>query len=1514
LRARPAHFDEAREYADGYWKHVQGHPDTISQTATLFAQVKSTDHVLSELLQNADDTGATEAVADVTSGVFEFTHNGADFDAAQCLAICRFTGSSKRTARSIGFRGIGFRSTFSLGPRVEVLSPTIAIAFEEAKFTFPLWIEGAPATSKTHVRVPLSRPELHAALEYAFKPWTTSAASLLFFQSIRTLTLNGREVRTEVLRAGPVPRSQYIRVHADQDTDVLLIRSELESPPSEAIDELRKERSLKADDVVPSVAVELVLGLRGTQRLYTVLPTGVLIDLPFSVNAPFVQDPARQKIKDPTQSPMNTWLLQRVGRLAAESIAAWVGNHGLTPEERADAYRLLPDKRLPSEDLKGQVHALIADAFQDAAQQLPVVLLTDDSVSRAGSATSVPSEMHRVWAPERLRSIVGQTPDAPLLSSAVSDHHARLLADWQWVRRVDGVGFVRGMRNAPPARPSTSGGFRILLTWIAHNRQMFSEVSALADLPILPCEGEEILQKPAACVRAGANRQGISASAWTFILGTELRLDEDVLGPALPPSGSAPDPSWKLAADLLRELGLHEATATSRLCERKASVLVVKGDAAKADWIRLAHILAEHELAAPANMRYVVQNGRLLPRDNHVLVEEPALAGILPAALVTRQMLGYEYAAGVTGLQARKWREWALSTLSGLKHFPRFVRSYETNLQANHWDHTACRKFITQRQGADPGDKLPTVTAKWKVLDWDFDPDAKAHWLQEAQREPGVWANVVQLLLQAPAAEWQAHERAEVHRVKGYSERLVANDLTPRWILELRAKDCLFDTHLRPQAPASLLIRTPATEPLQGIHPFVLSDLDNQRTQPLLKRLGARSDDAQPDPIIERIRSLSQILNPPLTELKKWYEAMDRLFVRLLPLDREMVVRAFRDERLIRTSDDGWSQSGQVFVGKSGLHIQGARYIHPEMATLAIWLAIGVRAEANVETLIEHVKSWQSDRPLDASELSLVRGLLSRAPDRVWDETGHWLGLDNKWHRASELNSILYDDARITLARSLLTQVKAVTADGRMLSDVPMRLAHLRDITHAIEVRRTATAAIGIPVRPEWLRVLGAFLGYFLKPDEPDLQARVRSFGTRLRATELVTVQVLKTQPFLDGDPIGPEDQIHAMWEGTKLFAVSKKPAALCEYLVTAVAQHLSHEPVLRALRACYQRDPQFIRDYLEEHFRFEQAAAVILHEASHPPKATGAGTFPAPPAKPPAAAVTPASSPASPPVAQATLPKAKAQPLPIPTMTEIKIAPPIKPVEEIPVSSPPEGEPVDAHRPRTEPTVVPGTSSKSPPLPTPPDLHEPKHHGVAKATQTVTVPVLPTAAELSQFNSLSLPTPLNVPAAAIVAEPPAAGPRRATPIVTPPVQAPAAATPSTKPEPSPSTAEQHSTTSLIALYAAATGLHWSPMQSAYINDDGRKLRDVGGICRWQLETTTDSLRRLWVTECCLEANGIEMPAEVYEYMRQDPMHADVLCRSLDHQLIVIPFAHLQQLVKGGAVQQFASEYIFKKS
>ena len=340
----PSYFERIRTSATRRWEQLDADPELAGPWHQLFKQVQSPRHVLSELLQNADDAGATEAYVSIRDGCFTFSHNGEDFIEEHFASLCRFGYSNKRALHTIGFRGIGFKSTFSLGETVELSSPTLSVAFDRKRFTAPRWIESRKdKDALTHVRVRIGSEHRERELEKNLKEWIASPLSLLFFRNVRSMQVGDQEARWESLGPGPIPESEWMALKGDSQERYLIIRSQAEDFPEDALTEIRQERLLGADQEMdfPPCKVELVLGAKG--RLYVVLPTGVETELPFACNAPFIQDPARMKIKDPETSPTNYWLLQRVGRLAAEAALAWLNESSLSIEERAKAYALLPN-------------------------------------------------------------------------------------------------------------------------------------------------------------------------------------------------------------------------------------------------------------------------------------------------------------------------------------------------------------------------------------------------------------------------------------------------------------------------------------------------------------------------------------------------------------------------------------------------------------------------------------------------------------------------------------------------------------------------------------------------------------------------------------------------------------------------------------------------------------------------------------------------------------------------------------------------------------------------------------------------------------------------------------------------------------------------------------------------------------------------------------------------------------------------------------------------------------------
>ena len=98
-----------RQRVDG-WKE----PPPCDKIAEVLKKIYSTpSHFIYELLQNADDAGATEVSIILRNDELQFRHNGEPFNWDNVIAILSIGESTKET-NDIGKFGIGFKSVFSI--------------------------------------------------------------------------------------------------------------------------------------------------------------------------------------------------------------------------------------------------------------------------------------------------------------------------------------------------------------------------------------------------------------------------------------------------------------------------------------------------------------------------------------------------------------------------------------------------------------------------------------------------------------------------------------------------------------------------------------------------------------------------------------------------------------------------------------------------------------------------------------------------------------------------------------------------------------------------------------------------------------------------------------------------------------------------------------------------------------------------------------------------------------------------------------------------------------------------------------------------------------------------------------------------------------------------------------------------------------------------------------------------------------------------------------------------------
>jgi len=107
--------------------------------------------VFIELVQNADDCESQRvSLCQIGKDLF-FANNGRSFDSADIMAICRSGSSYKKRGESIGYRGVGFKSTISLTNEVLIYSSGVTFSFSKKHAAEQL---GLPIDSVPTVRIP----------------------------------------------------------------------------------------------------------------------------------------------------------------------------------------------------------------------------------------------------------------------------------------------------------------------------------------------------------------------------------------------------------------------------------------------------------------------------------------------------------------------------------------------------------------------------------------------------------------------------------------------------------------------------------------------------------------------------------------------------------------------------------------------------------------------------------------------------------------------------------------------------------------------------------------------------------------------------------------------------------------------------------------------------------------------------------------------------------------------------------------------------------------------------------------------------------------------------------------------------------------------------------------------------------------------------------------------------------------------------------------------------------------
>lgn len=1192
MSSRPAYFEPIRQRASERWKQLEQDPELAGPWHQLFKQVQSPRHILSELLQNADDANATETAVSVENGPFVFKHNGEDFSEEHFASLCRFGYSNKRALHTIGFRGIGFKSTFSLGGYVELSTPTLSVAFEQDRFTEPKWVGNHCSSDElTSISVPISdehrRKEVAKNLDF----WKSSPVSLLFFRKIRKLQVDDTELHWGSFGVGPVERTEWLALHDNEEETFLIARSEPEEFPAEALEEIKQERLLGVDEEAqfPPCSVEIVLGAKG--RLYVVLPTGVKTNLPFASNAPFIQDPVRLKIKDPETSPTNRWLLQRVGRLAATVMLKWLSQSGSDPIERAKAYDLMPDVDHDDNSLEGVCATIVEKEFAKVIEGKEFLLTDEGDMVLSKQSIIIPDEIIDVWSSSQATAFLDDE-ERPVLSRHVSIKNRKKLLNWDEIEEINAEDVLNALQGKHLPKPRSWSHLLGLWSYLAPAITGYHFYGREKSLCIVPVQGKEVLCAADEVVRLGEKKMLPSTDDWQF-LGDRLSvLDQKWLRYLTSQRREAETNEDKKISErveaayaVLEAITLNEPSDTGKVINQVATDFFAQNTVTLVDAIRIAQISAKLGATVDQSFRFVTQDRILRPINKTILFDEDGtLDLLLPEEWSETHILNPDYMKSFTSCTREEWLRWVSSGRSKLYTFVPFSGTrirFMTRIKAD--------KELKRRgfQGRfEPRYKNPWI----HIDDFDFEETIWNHWENIAEEDAAIWGKVAEKILMEPNRFWSEQLSAIVteEASNGRTSRIIRNELAPSWVLKLREKDCLRDTHGIYKKPEEVLRRTPDTEALMDIEPFIHALFDNESSRPLLKLLGVGDIPTGPDKLLNLLRALAASDNPPAHEVEKWYRRLDQMMDTCSTEDYFAIKSAFRSGKLILTENGTWEYTAGVFLASDEEDAPDADVIRASVKELTLWRKIGVADRPTAELAIKWLQGLPSGQALSQDDARRVRSLLKRHAERIWAECEHWLNLAGEWVKTDDLGFALTLQPQIPWAHYLHKWVKQKTADFRQLpldkstaypfSEIPLLAEHVDDRFHQSPM---------FDHKPEnrlWLKQLGIELCR-VSLDKDEETERVRSLGRDLSISSWQTTTGLEIISYIDGTPAGTPRRTDAVWLDKILYAEDRPLAKLARVVSQELDRSFRRPDIADAIKLCFDRPTEFVTDYMEENF-----------------------------------------------------------------------------------------------------------------------------------------------------------------------------------------------------------------------------------------------------------------------------------------------------------------------------------------
>ena len=356
LAKEPAWSEIVRETTRTVLERLARAPKSLSQANAegLLSRQMYADpgHFLFELMQNADDAGASEWRVGIGAERTVVTHDGAPFSFLDVVGICSI-GLTTKSRDAIGLFGVGFKSVFEVTERPRIHSGVFH--FEIAHVSMPRPIAPQPDDGRTVVVLPhRGRVDAKALSERAR---AIPPETLLTLPHLRRLHIEGVDGNIDVHEQ-------------ERDGTQVALRS---------ADAVRRyacaEETITLGSVSSPVLVAAAMGADGSLEpraepgLFAFLPTAERTGLPVLVHARFDVTVDRERLESGSQR--NRQLLECAGRQYASLIG----------RAASEGRKVL--EALPVESELSELALPLAEALRESLLEVPCLPITDGLVTPA---------------------------------------------------------------------------------------------------------------------------------------------------------------------------------------------------------------------------------------------------------------------------------------------------------------------------------------------------------------------------------------------------------------------------------------------------------------------------------------------------------------------------------------------------------------------------------------------------------------------------------------------------------------------------------------------------------------------------------------------------------------------------------------------------------------------------------------------------------------------------------------------------------------------------------------------------------------------------------------------------------------------------------------------------------------------------------------------------------------------------------------------------------------------------